>query len=103
MPNSFLANCRISFDNVLSLRHGAVQGKILPEVYRDFNNQGYKFKNKREVLNDKETGKHHRKQKIKAMIPYSFQKLIKKSVATNSVIEKYKNEIIAEMNALGIE
>lgn len=62
----FLNKCRVSFDNVLHLRHGAVQGKMLPEVYSDFKKQGYIFRNKRAILDSAAMERHNKKQKIKA-------------------------------------
>ena len=47
---AFLSKCRNDTRNLLTIRHGAVQGKLLPNVYRAFGDQGYRFKTRRSVL-----------------------------------------------------
>lgn len=86
--------------NPLHLYHGALQGKIVPTTYRYFESVGYKFRNEREVLSDEVYGKHLRKIKIKRYTPFWIQKLIKKTLKTNSVIEKYNYEIYGVMKKM---
>lgn len=101
--SDFLKECRINLLNPLGLRHGAVQGKILPNVYDDFKKAGYVFKNKREVLDAKQYEKHLRKQKLKGIIPQPFQKIIKKIIKSESVVDRYKEQIIEIMTKMGLE
>ena len=100
---NFLDRCRICLSNPLVLRHGAVQGKILPNVYADIRKSGYEFKNHRGVLDEEQYKKHLRKQKMKGLIPRSVQKLIKKVINSSSVVDRYKDEIIDTMSKMGIE
>ncbi len=101
--DAFLEKCYVDFRNVLRLRHGAVQGKLLPNVYEDFKCQGYTFKNKREILSPKAYAKHVRKQRMKSMIPLKVQKVVKKLLHNDSVLEKYKDEIAVCMKSIGLE
>lgn len=101
--DKFLSKCRVDFTNPLGLRHGAVQGKMLPNVYRDIKRTGYEFKNKREVLNEKQYRKHLQKQRIKSLIPNSFQSIIKKFHKSGSVIDKYRDDIISQMKLMGLD
>ena len=99
----FLKKCRVDYSNPLGLRHLAVQGKLLPNVYNDFVKTGYRFRTKREVLDEKAYNKHLRKQWLKRNIPIRIQKILKKIIKTNSVVERYKSEIVDEMKFLGID
>ena len=99
----FLEQCRIDFSNPIGLRHGAVQGKILPNVYRDITNLGYNFRNKREVLSDAQYKKHLRKQVLKGRIPQFAQRFIKKIYKSSSVVDRYKDDILEQIKELGIE
>lgn len=100
---TFLDQCRVDFSNPLSIRHGAVQGKMLPTVYADFAAEGYVFKNKREVLDSDSYKKHLNKQKIKEILPLSVQRFIKKHMKTQSVLDKYKDDIQDMMKRMNIE
>lgn len=99
----FLEKCRIDYRNPLKLRHGAVQGKLLPSVYKDFVSSGYTFKTERDVFSGKAYKKYLRKRKLKQIIPLHIQKLIKRVMRTDSVIERYKEEIIYIMKKMRIE
>lgn len=99
----FLDKCRVDYRNVLGIRHLALQGKILPTVYQDFVNNGYVFKNKREILTGVEWRKCLMKVRLKNTVPLKLQKMIKRIVKNNSVVERYKKEILQEMRNLGID
>lgn len=99
----FLSGLRIDYRNVLNIRHGAVQGKILPTVYKDIVDTGYQFKTQREILSDASYAKHIRKQKFKAVIPLPLQRILKKLIPVSSVTEKYKAEVLDTMKKMGIE
>ncbi len=97
----FLKGCVNDTSNVLCLYHGALQGKMLNSTYTHFKNVGYSFKNKREILSLENERKHTKKQKIKSMCPIFIQRFIKKHMRTNSVVERYKDDIerlIIKMN-----
>ena len=99
----FLNKCRVCLSNPLGLRHGAVQGKILPNVFNDFKAKGYVFKNNREVLDAEKYKKHIRKQRIKGVIPRPLQQFIKKYIKSESIVDKYKEQIIDIMTKMGLE
>ena len=65
----FLSKCRIDYRNVLNIRHLALQGKILPNVYNDFVREGYVFKNQRKIISPTAYRKYLVKQRLKHMIP----------------------------------
>lgn len=101
--NNFLNRCRICLSNPLGLRHGAVQGRLLPNVYEDICKSGYVFKNHREILDEAQYKKHLRKQRLKGLIPQWFQKEIKKVIKGRSVVDRYKDEIKDTMSKMGLE
>ncbi len=99
----FLEKCRVDFCNPLCLRHGAVQGKILPNVYADFATQGYTFRNHREILSGSQYDKQRLKSKLKALIPQPFLSTVRKMTGSQSVLGRYKNAIMAQMKENGLE
>ncbi len=99
----FLEKCRVDFSNPLGLRHGAVQGKMLPNVYADFEKQGYTFKNRREVLAGGAYRKHLLKNRMKSLIPKPFRQMIRKVTASQSVVDRYKDEILRQMQENGLK
>lgn len=99
----FLSQCRIDLSNPLSLRHGAVQGKLLPNVYQDFIRNGYVFKNKREVLRKRYYYRHRLKQIMKTYCPAGLQSFIKKIVGADSVLDRYEEAIHDEMRKMNME
>ncbi len=99
----FLYKCRVSLDNVLHLRHGAVQGKFIPNVYNDFAKQGYTFKTNREVLSSVEHLKYTAKRALKDLTPLAIHKFIKRVIKKRSVIDKYKDEINEQIKAMNLK
>lgn len=93
----------IDNSNPLHLYHGALQGKIVPTTYKHFKNIGYDFKNHREILSEEKYKKHIRKIQIKRYTPIKIQKLIKKYFHTNSVIDKYDEDIRSLMRKMNVE
>lgn len=51
--SEFLNGCMYDYTNPLELRHGYVQGSMLPTVYNYFISKGYVFKAKRKILTKK--------------------------------------------------
>lgn len=99
----FLNGCVADLSNPLNIKHGALQGKLVPPTVDYFKKNNYTFSNKRETLSKKQYKKQQIKSFVKSLIPYRFQKLIKRVVKTNSVIEKYDSEIKKVMGEMGIE
>ena len=97
--DAFLAKCRVDYNNILGLRHGAVQGKMLPNVYKDFAKQGYSFRNQRCLLSGFEYYKYIFRQKIADNVPLSILRIMRRMLG-KSVVEKYHKEIdeVMEMN-----
>ncbi len=89
--------------NLLHMYHGALQGKIIPDTYEHFINKGYKLKNKREKISCYQYRIHKDKAKLKELIPVFLQKKIKTIKKSNSVIERYQQEIDEIMGKMGIE
>lgn len=100
---TFLQKCKIDYSSPLGLRHGAVQGKMLPDVIHHFEEMGYKFYSKRELLSGRAYKKYKTKRKINAILPGSVLKTLKKFAKSKSVYYKYIDEINKEMAILGIE
>lgn len=98
----FLDQCKIDVSNILGLIHGALQGKMIPETIETLQRKGYLVKNNREIMSVSECAVHERKMKIKAMTPLFIQRIVKKLFKTKSVIERYKDEIAAQMSNMNI-
>ena len=98
----FLDQCKIDISNILGLNHGALQGKMIPETIEALQRKGYHVKNNREIMSVSECAVHKRKMKLKAMTPLLFQKIVKKFFKTKSVIERYKDEIAAQMSNMNL-
>ena len=90
--NEFLSKCRVDYNNILGLRHGAVQGKMLPTVYKDFAKQGYSFKNKRSLLSGTAYRTYTLRQTIAEYVPVKILRIFRRLFG-KSVVEKYRNGI----------
>lgn len=99
----FLDKCKIDDSNYLCLQHGALQSKMLPTTIAYYEELGYKMKNQRPILDEEAYQKHLRKIKIKTMIPAFIQRIIKCFVKTNSVIERYKEDISKQMDLMKLQ
>lgn len=99
----FLSRCRIDFNNLFSIRHGAVQGKMLPKVYEDFSKQNYQFKNKREILSGRSYKIYKMKQKLAAFLPHSVLQIVRRILKKKTIVEKYKPDILKVMKLNGLK
>lgn len=99
---AFLSKCCATKSNPLNLRHGALQGKMIPKTMKRFKKNGYQMSTQREVLSTKLYFKHQLKSFLKSIVPLGLQKKIKKKILLNSTIEKYNGEIERVMDSLGI-
>ena len=99
---TFVSQCMKVNSNPLGLLHGALQGKLVPTTIAYYDKIGYRMKNRRETLDASIYKRHQLKSTIKSLIPISIQRLIKKLFNIDSVYGRYKNEIIEEMNRMGI-
>ncbi len=99
----FLNGTCVDNSNPLQMYHGALQSKMLPKTVEHFASVGYTFKNKREILSSKQIKKHDFKKLIKKTLPIWAQNFLKKVFKTNSVLERYNQEISAVMSELGID
>ena len=101
--STFLSKCKNDLSNPLCLRHGALQGKMVPNTISFFKNMGYCMKNKREILGRYPYFVHNVKATLKEIMPFSLQRLMKKFVNTNSVADRYMDSVVCEMNKMGIK
>lgn len=101
--NSFLCHCKVDVNNILSLRHGALQGKMLPSTTSYFKKAGYKMRNTRPDLSKKALQVDRLKNVLKTYLPLEIQKFLKKIIKSESVIDKYETDIHAEMKKMGIK
>ncbi|HEM3688429.1 TPA: hypothetical protein U1D21_001456 [Streptococcus suis] len=99
----FLKGCYVDYRNVLCLYHGALQGKFLNRTYDHFAKQGYSFRAKMPLMDKKAELKHSVKKFFKFTIPVSLQRIIKKNIRTNSVVEKYNSEINRLIKKMGLD
>lgn len=93
----FLDRCRVDFENALQLRHGALQGKLIPDVCEDIRRQGYSFKSDREILGTWAYQKNQLKSRVKSALPKSAQSALKRLLGTQSVVDKYRDQILRQM------
>lgn len=98
----FLCKCVADTSNPLNLRHGALQGKIIPDTYACLTKTGYKLQSNREILSKRFYFKHKIKSRIKSIIPLSVQKKLRKFIKIKSIFDKYSSDIFREMKELGI-
>lgn len=98
----FLKQCKIDVGNVLGLIHGALQGKIIPPTIEALRQSGYVMKNNRAILSVSAYSAHERKARLKAYIPLFIQKIIKRLFRINSVTDKYNDDIVKQMNEMGL-
>lgn len=101
--SAFLSKCCANISNPLNLKHGALQGKIVPTTRKYFQTIGYEMHNNRETLSRRIYFSHQIKSFIKSLVPFAIQSKIKKRFNTKSVIEKYSEEIKRVMQSLGLE
>lgn len=99
----FLKGCMYDYTNPLELRHGYVQGKMLPSVYEYFSKEGYYFKAKRGRMTKKQYRLYIGKTIIKSYFPRKIQNKIKKLLNGQSVLEKYDVEIYHYMKLMDIK
>lgn len=98
----FLNKCKLDLSNPLGLRHGILKTKRIPVTVEYLNSIGYKMKSNRTLLSNQEYILYCMKGKIKSLLPLRLQRIIKKTINTGSVIEKYSSEIEIEIKRMGI-
>ena len=89
----FLKDCLVDLSNPLDLIHGVVQGLFLPDSIEYFSKQGYSFSTSRQVMPWKKRKKVLFKVRLVKFIPYWCQRLLKKILKKESVLDKHSNEI----------
>ena len=99
----FLRVCKVDTSNILALRHGALQGMMIPDTTKLLITNGYKMKNKRVSISNNKYFIHKIKSKVKAMIPLSIQKILKRVYKGHSVLDKFHDDIIHEMAAMNLK
>lgn len=91
----FLKKSVIDYSNVLQLRHGALQGKMLPATLKEIHACGHTMHSKREVLSAKQRAVHKLKQfahRVFEVVP--MPSFLKKQAKKHSVLEKYADSIL---------
>lgn len=98
---NFLEGCIVDNRNILSIHHGALQGKLIRKTYNYFKKNGYKLKNKRHLLSLKEEKFYELKKLCSNIFPKYFRDKLKAQQKDNLILKKYEDEIeklITEMN-----
>lgn len=98
----FLQSCKIESNNILGLVHGALQGKMLPKTVDIIRAAGYELKNRREMMSLKDNIAHERKEWLQSILPLPLQKFLKRFKKSKPVLEKYTDEIKAQMSQMGL-
>lgn len=99
----FLDNCIAQVDNLMHLKHGALQGRMIPKTSKYYKKIGYIMSNERQTLSRIQYSKHRAKSIVKGIVPLKLQKYIKSKIKTKSILEKYSSEINRVMKNLGID
>jgi len=95
----FLRPCKMDLRNILHLKHGALQGKMLPNVVKYYEGIGYSLKTKRPILSNKVVFKRW----VRFHTPDVIINLVKKIINKRSVSSRYLDQIYTEMKALNLE
>lgn len=92
----FLSKCVRDVRNVLKLKHGILQQKMIPTTIEYFKNIGDPLTTNRDVMTDKQFKRYIRNSKIVAIVPKPIYKLMKKILGErrgNAVLDKFELEI----------
>lgn len=89
----FLKGCVKDTRNILGLKHGVLQSKMLPRTIEYYKSIRFPLTSKREVMSESDFSKYVLKSKISASIPKCIHKILKKIVTKGAVLDKYANEI----------
>lgn len=92
----FLDGCKVDMSNFLGLKHGALQGKMIPSLVRYYKRIGYTFKTQRSQLPLSAVFKHQ----IRSHIPVSVLAFLKKFIKNKSVTSRYIAEIDKQISIL---
>lgn len=95
----FLRCCKIDMSNFLGLKHGALQGKMIPSLIKYYNKIGYTFNTQREQLPLKTVVKRQ----IRSCIPAPILTFLKKYIKNKSVISRYMSEIDKQIRILNLD
>lgn len=89
----FLKYSVVDYSNVLNLRHGAIQGKMVPKTVNIINKTGYKFYTNRELLPIKKIAFNGIK-RMGHRFFYIFRlEKLKNILKKDSVLDKYEKDI----------
>lgn len=92
----FLGKCVKDERNILKLKHGILQQKMIPTTMKYFERIGAPLTTQRAVMSDKQFNKYVRNSRLSSILPnpiYNFLKGILRERRGNAVLDKYKNEI----------
>lgn len=100
---AFLEGCVVDLSNPLNIKHGALQGKMVPTTVDYFSGCGYCFNTKRKIYSRKK----YFKEKIiifcRGLMPYWMQKTVKKIIPMKSIVTKYNDDISLVMERMNLE
>lgn len=94
--SEFLQKCVKDERNILKLKHGILQQKMIPTTMRYFEKIGYPLTTQRAVMSDKQFNKYVRNSRLSSILPkpiYKFLKGILREKRGNVVLDKYEMEI----------
>lgn len=94
----FLKGCKVDKTNFLGLKHGALQGKMIPSLVKYYEGIGYKFHTQRPQLPLSTIIKR----KIRFGVPKYVIRFLKKYVKNQSVASRYKDEIEHQIDVLNL-
>lgn len=94
--SDFLCKCVKDTRNVLRLKHGILQQKLLPPTVEYFKSIGDPLTSRREIMSDKQYKKYVRNSRISSAIPKPIYRVLKKLLGKrrgSAVLDKYESEI----------
>lgn len=99
----FLKGCVVDISNPLNIKHGVLQGKMVPTTVDYFNKQDYEFCSQRTIFSRKLYRKQQFKIFCRGLMPYWLQKSVKNIFKTKSIIGNFEVQIKEIMQSMHLE
>ena len=89
----FLNGCVKDTRNILGLKHGVLQGKMLPRTVEYYKNIRFPLTSSRDIMSERDFRQYVLKSKVSASVPRNIHKSLKRLISKGAVLDKYSSEI----------
>ncbi|MCR5639678.1 MAG: hypothetical protein K6F97_12700 [Lachnospiraceae bacterium] len=89
----FLQGCVKDTRNILGLKHGVLQSKLLPRTVDYYKGIKFPLTTTRTVMSESDFKKYVMRSRISAVIPKALHSLLKKITSKGAVLDKFSDEI----------